>query len=44
ADAIKNTAIEAKKSLNTQPKVTVILPTNAAGKARIDSAIYVAKK
>ncbi|CAG8616016.1 37019_t:CDS:1 [Gigaspora margarita] len=44
ADAIKNTAIEAKKSLNTQPKVTVILPTNSAGKARIDSANYVAKK
>ncbi|CAG8444427.1 8108_t:CDS:2 [Scutellospora calospora] len=44
ADAIKNTAIEAKKTLNAQPKVSVILPTNSAGKARIDSANYVAKK
>ncbi|CAG8591386.1 26249_t:CDS:1, partial [Racocetra persica] len=44
ADAIKNSAIKAMKILNTQPKVTIILPTNTAGKARIDSANYVAKK
>ncbi|CAG8626427.1 11351_t:CDS:1 [Dentiscutata erythropus] len=44
ANAIKSTAIKAKKTLNIQPKVTVILPTNAAGKARVDSANYVAKK
>ncbi|CAG8687511.1 10647_t:CDS:1 [Cetraspora pellucida] len=44
ADAIKSTTIEAMKILNTQPKVTIILPTNMAGKARIDSANYVAKK
>ncbi|RIB24823.1 tetrahydrofolate dehydrogenase/cyclohydrolase [Gigaspora rosea] len=36
--------MEAKKSLNVQPKVVVLLPTNVTGKARIDSANYVAKK
>ncbi|CAG8732023.1 1703_t:CDS:2, partial [Gigaspora rosea] len=44
AEAIKRTAMEAKKSLNVQPKVVVLLPTNVTGKARIDSANYVAKK
>ncbi|CAG8730751.1 17918_t:CDS:2 [Cetraspora pellucida] len=44
ADEIKNTAIELMKNLNIQPKVTIILPTNASEKARIDSANYVTKK
>ncbi|CAG8444666.1 27272_t:CDS:2 [Dentiscutata erythropus] len=44
ADAIMNITKEAKKPLNFHPKVTVILPTNVSGKARTDSANYVAKK
>ncbi|CAG8456285.1 2025_t:CDS:2 [Gigaspora margarita] len=44
ANAIMNITKEAKKALNYHPKVTVILPTNVFGKARSDSANYVAKK
>ncbi|CAG8832838.1 41181_t:CDS:2, partial [Gigaspora margarita] len=44
ADAIKHITKEASRTLNFHPKVTVILPTNVSGKARADSANYVAKK
>ncbi|CAG8645915.1 3339_t:CDS:2, partial [Racocetra fulgida] len=44
ANAIKIAAREAKERLNVSLKVSVILPTNINGKARIDSANYVIKK